>query len=188
VLEVKEIKTVPYVPLSHPFVERPIGTVRRECLDRTLFWTTTDLEAKLFEFQHYYNGQRTHAGLNGRLPESAINGSASMSLVRTGGGGTVEGCTRLQLGHDFQFAINRVPNAGATDNLSNSAFRSAPQRPIAGTKPSQSHRQFAVQARNAQTLPVLIDMNSEGAPWGESRALDRRFDTDSEWLGKQGYT
>ena len=35
---------MPYVPLSHPFVERLIGTLRRECLDRTLFWTTTDLE------------------------------------------------------------------------------------------------------------------------------------------------
>ena len=47
-------QTVPYVPLSHPFVERLIGTLRRECLDRTLFWTTTDLEAKLLDFQHYY--------------------------------------------------------------------------------------------------------------------------------------
>ena len=47
VLEVKEIKTVPYAPLSHPFVERLIGTLRRECLDRTLFWTTADLEEKL---------------------------------------------------------------------------------------------------------------------------------------------
>ena len=37
VLEVLEIKTVPYVPLSHPFVERLVGTLRRECLDRTLF-------------------------------------------------------------------------------------------------------------------------------------------------------
>jgi putative transposase len=27
------------VPLSHPFVERLIGTIRRERLDRTLFWT-----------------------------------------------------------------------------------------------------------------------------------------------------
>ena len=54
VREVTEIKTVPYVPLSHPFVERLIGTLRRECLDRTLFWTTTDLEAKLLDFQHYY--------------------------------------------------------------------------------------------------------------------------------------
>jgi len=44
VLEVKEIKTVPHVPLSHPFVERLIGTIRREYLDRTLFWTAADLE------------------------------------------------------------------------------------------------------------------------------------------------
>ena len=44
VLEVQEIKTVPYVPLSHPFVERLIGTVRREYLDHTLFWTAADLE------------------------------------------------------------------------------------------------------------------------------------------------
>jgi len=47
ILEVSEIKTVPYVPWSHPFVERLIGTLRRECLDRTLFWTTADLENKL---------------------------------------------------------------------------------------------------------------------------------------------
>jgi hypothetical protein len=49
VLEVTEIKTVPYVPLSHPFVERLIGTLRQECLDRTLFWTAADLDGKLLE-------------------------------------------------------------------------------------------------------------------------------------------
>ena len=52
---------VPYVPLSHPFVERLIGTIRRECLDRTLFWTAVDLEMKLLDFQRDYNGHRTHA-------------------------------------------------------------------------------------------------------------------------------
>jgi putative transposase len=77
VLEVTEIKTVPYVPLSHPFVERLIGTLRRECLDRTLFWTTVDLAAKLTEFQHYYNAHRTHSGLEGGLPEPGADGSAS---------------------------------------------------------------------------------------------------------------
>ena len=55
---------------------RLIGTVRREYLDRTLFWTTVDLEAKLTEFQHYYNGHRTHHGLEGRLPEDAACGQA----------------------------------------------------------------------------------------------------------------
>ena len=72
VLEVTKIKTVPYVPLSHPFVERLIGTVRREYLDRTLFWTTADLETKLLDFQHYHNGHRTHAGLDGRPPEPSL--------------------------------------------------------------------------------------------------------------------
>jgi transposase InsO family protein len=77
VLEVTEIKTVPYVPPSHPFVERLIGTVRREYLDRNLFWTTADLETKLFNFQHYYNGHRTHGGLEGGLPEPRVDGSTS---------------------------------------------------------------------------------------------------------------
>ena len=35
ILGVKEIKTVPFVPFSHPFVERLVGTVRREFLDQT---------------------------------------------------------------------------------------------------------------------------------------------------------
>ena len=77
VLEVVEIKTVPHVPISHPFVERLIGTVRRELLDRTLFWATADLEAKLIDFQHYYNAHRTHAGLAGRLPEPRAGASAA---------------------------------------------------------------------------------------------------------------
>ena len=61
VLEVTEIKTVPYVPLSHPFVERLIDTLRRECPHRTLLLTHR-LEATLLDSQHYYNEHRTHAG------------------------------------------------------------------------------------------------------------------------------
>jgi hypothetical protein len=77
ILGVTEIKSVTYVPLSHPFVERLIGTIRREYLDRILFWTTADLEAKLIDFQHYYNGHRTHARLEGRLPEPHARGAVS---------------------------------------------------------------------------------------------------------------
>jgi putative transposase len=81
ILDVQEIKTVPYVPLSHPFVERLIGTVRRDCLDRTLFWTAADLEMKLLDFQHYYNGHRTHAGLNGRTPEPSTDTGCAHASV-----------------------------------------------------------------------------------------------------------
>jgi len=68
VLGVTEIKTVPHVPLSHPFVERLIGTIRRECLDQLLFWTAPDLEVKLSDFKRYYNGYRVHTSLAGRTP------------------------------------------------------------------------------------------------------------------------
>ena len=68
ILDVTEIKTVPYVPSSHPFVERLIGTVRRECLDRTLFWTTADLENKLLDFKTYFNHHRTHTAREGTPP------------------------------------------------------------------------------------------------------------------------
>ena len=68
VLGVIDVKSVPYVPLSHPFVERLIGTVRRECLDRMLFWSAFDLEQKLSEFGEFYNNHRTHASLNGQTP------------------------------------------------------------------------------------------------------------------------
>ena len=68
VLSVTAVKSVPYVPMSHPFVERLIGTVRRECLDRTLFWSALDLERKLSDFQDFYNAHRAHASLDGRTP------------------------------------------------------------------------------------------------------------------------
>ncbi|MGB5472454.1 MAG: hypothetical protein WBQ78_03130 [Gammaproteobacteria bacterium] len=44
ILGADEIKTVPYTPLSHLFVERLIGTIRREHLDQMLFWNASDLE------------------------------------------------------------------------------------------------------------------------------------------------
>jgi transposase InsO family protein len=64
-----QVKTVPYVPLSHPFVERLIGTIRREFLDKVPFWTTRDLERKLLLFEAYYNRDRAHRGLNGIPPD-----------------------------------------------------------------------------------------------------------------------
>src|SRR5437762_7919999 len=73
VLEVREIKTVPYVPLSHPFVERLIGTIRREYLDHLLFWTSADLENKLLDFRTYYNHHRTHHSREGQTPDMTVS-------------------------------------------------------------------------------------------------------------------
>lgn len=68
ILEVTQVKAVPYAPLSHPFVEGLIGTIRREYLDQVPFWTTRDLERQLLLYKEYYNGYRPHQGLDGVLP------------------------------------------------------------------------------------------------------------------------
>ena len=75
ILEVTEIKSIPYAPLSHPFVERLLGTLRREYLDHLLFWTTADLENKLLDFRTYFNKHRTHSSREGqrRLPGITTN-------------------------------------------------------------------------------------------------------------------
>lgn len=52
-LDIDEIKSVHYVPLSHPFIERLIGTIRREYLDHVLFWNQFDLQRKLEDFKVY---------------------------------------------------------------------------------------------------------------------------------------
>jgi len=68
VLEVDEIKAIPCTPRSHAFVERLIGTVRREYLDRILFWNQSDLERKLENYKAYYNLHRCHSGSAGSTP------------------------------------------------------------------------------------------------------------------------
>jgi transposase InsO family protein len=68
ILEIQEIKSIPYTPCSHPFVERLIGTIRREFLDHAMFWNAQDLQNKLADFQAYYNEHRTHSARDGDTP------------------------------------------------------------------------------------------------------------------------
>ena len=75
VLEVTQIKSIPYLPLSHPFVERLIRTLRREYLAHMLFWTTADLENKLL-FQELLQ-QPSHAYLDGRANAGCARGPTS---------------------------------------------------------------------------------------------------------------
>lgn len=53
-LEIDSVRSIPYTPTSHPFVERLIGTIRREFTDHILFWNQNDLEKKLTEYAMYF--------------------------------------------------------------------------------------------------------------------------------------
>jgi hypothetical protein len=83
ILGISEIKIVPHTLWSHPFIERLIGTIRRECLDRLLFWTATDLELKLTALKDYYNRHRSHAALKGKTPiETPESTGANLKCCR----------------------------------------------------------------------------------------------------------
>ena len=73
ILDIKEVKSVPHVPVSHPFVERLIGSIRREYLDNVLFWHSKDLARKLLAYQQYFNTARTHSSLDGTTPIAIVN-------------------------------------------------------------------------------------------------------------------
>ncbi len=82
ILGINEIKTIPGVPTSHPFVERSIGLCRQEFLDHVLFWNTKDLAKKLSQYQKYYNETRAHSSLNKKTPnQKAANDDISNEMV-----------------------------------------------------------------------------------------------------------
>ena len=68
ILDVNEIKSIPCVLMSHLFIERGIGTVRRERLDHTPFWNSLDPARKVDNCKDYYYNYRTDAGLSGQSP------------------------------------------------------------------------------------------------------------------------
>jgi hypothetical protein len=77
ILDIQEIKSVPYMSLSHPFIERLIGTIRREYLDQMLFWNASHLKRKMEAFRQYYNAHPVHSALSGDTP-SEISGETLM--------------------------------------------------------------------------------------------------------------
>ena len=64
----RELWSAPHKPVSNPYIERLIGTVRREFLDQVMFWNRIDLENKLSMYQVYYNNDRVHRSLCGQHP------------------------------------------------------------------------------------------------------------------------
>src|SRR5437868_8458265 len=58
----------PRSPWQNPYVERLIGTVRSECLDRVLIFSEAHLRQTLHSYAAYYNEVRTHLALGKDAP------------------------------------------------------------------------------------------------------------------------
>ena len=65
---IRDRPTAPRSPWQNPYVERLIGTLRRECLDHVLILGEWHLLRVLKSYSLYYNETRTHLGLDKDTP------------------------------------------------------------------------------------------------------------------------
>jgi putative transposase len=68
-LEVEELRIAPRSPWQSPYVERFIGSLRRECLDHIIVLNRAHLHRVLETYLAYYHRCRTHLGLEKDAPE-----------------------------------------------------------------------------------------------------------------------
>ena len=66
---IREVLTAPRAPWQNPFVERVIGSIRRECLDHFLILNETHLYRLLRTYVAYYNAVRPHQALDNNSPQ-----------------------------------------------------------------------------------------------------------------------
>ena len=67
-LGIREVLTAPQSPWQNPYVERLIGTIRRECLDHVIVLHETGLRRVLKLYFEYYERTRTHLSLDKDAP------------------------------------------------------------------------------------------------------------------------
>ena len=68
-LGIEEVLIAPRSPWQSPYVERLIGSIRRECLDHMIIFNERHLKRALGSYVAYYHGARTHLSLDKQCPE-----------------------------------------------------------------------------------------------------------------------
>jgi putative transposase len=63
-LGIQEVLTAPRSPWQNPYVERIIGSIRRECIDHIIIFNALHLKRTLRAYFSYYHKARTHLALD----------------------------------------------------------------------------------------------------------------------------
>ena len=81
-LGIEEVVTAPRTPWQNPFVERVIGSIRRECLDHVIVLNEAHLRRILDSYLDYYHRSRTHLSLGKDTPDvRPVQPSSSGKIV-----------------------------------------------------------------------------------------------------------
>src|SRR5215469_12786949 len=76
----EEVLTALRSPWQNPFVERLVGSIRRECLDDVIVWNERSLCRTLQNYFAYYQRSRTHLSLGKDAPEPQGSGTAGTGV------------------------------------------------------------------------------------------------------------
>ena len=68
-MDIKQVLIAARSPWQNPYVERLIGSIRRDCLDHVIIFHKRQLRRVLKEYFQYYNEHRTHLGREKDCPE-----------------------------------------------------------------------------------------------------------------------
>ena len=86
---IKEVLTAPHSPWQNPYSQRINGSIRRECLDRTIIFSEGHLRRILKKYFEYYNRYRVHQSLEMDAPEGrmaqAIHEGKVIAIPHVGG-------------------------------------------------------------------------------------------------------
>jgi transposase InsO family protein len=69
-MQIHEVLTAPRSPWQNAYVERVIGSFRRECLDHVIVLNGAGLRRVLADYIAYYMNTRTHLSLDKDAPAS----------------------------------------------------------------------------------------------------------------------
>jgi len=69
---ISELLIAPHSPWQNPYVERVIGSIRRECLDHLIVFNQRHLRRVLSSYMDYYHHTRTHLSLDKDCPHSRL--------------------------------------------------------------------------------------------------------------------
>jgi transposase InsO family protein len=78
---IQEVLSAPRSPWQRAYVERVIGTIRRECLDHVIVFNQATLYQHLKAFAAYYHQSRTHLSLAKDTPETRPVQSAEVERI-----------------------------------------------------------------------------------------------------------
>jgi transposase InsO family protein len=67
---INEVVTAARSPWQNPYVERVIGSIRRECLNHLIIFDERHLRGVLSSYFHCYHKARTHLSLGKDCPET----------------------------------------------------------------------------------------------------------------------